>query len=114
MTASSTTSGLDAAARHARIAPTTPSATKTAPSVSADGLVTAPELPMIDAPAAWVDACKSATSVTGPTTTAASDIRDRTDDVPATIAANTAAPAGAIQTGHDRNTPTPHAAASQR
>src|SRR5436190_4850870 len=55
----------------ARTAPTTPSATNATPSVSADGLVTAPELPMMAAPAACVDACRIPSSATGTITIAA-------------------------------------------
>src|SRR5687767_716750 len=111
---SRTTTGRAGADLRARRVPAAPATMKLIPSVSIDGLVTTPLLPTIDAPAACVAVCSIAIRPTGTTTTAAAASRRRIGIAPVAIAARTAAPAGAIHTGHDRNTPTPHAAASQR
>ena len=91
-----------------------PSATKDTPSFSADGLVTAPELPMIDAPAECADAWRSATSATGVTDDSAAASRPAPQDGDGRPHDREDGRAGRHDhTGHDRNTPTPQTDASQ-
>ena len=79
---------------------------------ASDGRVTAPELPMIAAPAACVDACRTAKHAIGAITIVIAITRARTGSAANAMATPAAASAGPSHTGHERNTPAAQTAAS--